>query len=60
MIAFNTVEGWSRDVSEDCAGELLERASDGDDILIEVTRRFITRHRRRQLSWPVSDNYLGR
>jgi hypothetical protein len=44
VVAFNTVEGWSRDVSEDCAGELLERAYDGDDILTEVTKRFITRH----------------
>jgi hypothetical protein len=44
VVAFNTVEGWCRDVSEDCAGELLERAYDGDDILTEVTRRFITRH----------------
>jgi hypothetical protein len=26
------------------AGELLERAYDGDDILTEVTKRFITRH----------------
>jgi hypothetical protein len=38
------VEGWCRDVSEDCAGELLERAFDGDAILTEVSRRFITRH----------------
>jgi hypothetical protein len=44
VVAFNTVGGWSRDVSEDFAGELLERASDGDDVLTEVTRRFITRH----------------
>jgi len=26
VIAFNTAEGWSRDVSEDIAGEVLERA----------------------------------
>jgi hypothetical protein len=44
VVAFNTVEGWSRDVSDDFAGELLERAYDGDDVLTEVTRRFITRH----------------
>ena len=44
VVAFNTVEGWFGDVSEDFAGELLERAYDGDDVLTEVTRRFITRH----------------
>jgi hypothetical protein len=30
VIAFNTAEGWSRDVSEDIAGEVLERAFDAD------------------------------
>jgi hypothetical protein len=28
VIAFNAAEGWSRDVSEDIAGEVLERAID--------------------------------
>jgi hypothetical protein len=31
VIAFNTAEAWSRDVSEDIAGEVLERAFDADD-----------------------------
>ena len=44
VVAFNTAEGWSRDVSEDIAGELLERAFDRDDHLTEDTKRFITRH----------------
>ena len=44
VVAFNTAEGWSRDVSEDIAGELLERAVDGDDNLAEDTKRFIERH----------------
>jgi hypothetical protein len=26
VVAFNTVEGWSRDVSEEIAGEVLDRA----------------------------------
>jgi hypothetical protein len=44
VVAFNTAEGWSRDVSEDIAGELLERAVEGDDNLAEDTKRFIERH----------------
>jgi hypothetical protein len=44
VVAFNTVEGWSRDVSEDIAGEVLERAFDADDNLLEGTKRFIDRH----------------
>jgi hypothetical protein len=44
VVAFNTVEGWSRDVSEDIAGEVLERAFDADDNLGEDTKRFIDRH----------------
>ena len=43
VIAFNTAEGWSRDVSEDIAGEVLERAF-ADDNLGEDTKRFIDRH----------------
>src|SRR5450631_4040324 len=44
VVAFNTAEGWSRDVSEDIAGEVLERAFDADDNLSEDTKRFIDRH----------------
>jgi hypothetical protein len=46
VIAFNTAEGWSRDVSEDIADELLQRAFDADDNLGEDTKRFIDRHMR--------------
>src|SRR6202163_4988582 len=46
VVAFNTAEGWSRDVSEDIAGEVLERAFDADDNLGEDTKRFIDRHAR--------------
>jgi hypothetical protein len=31
VVAFNTAEGWSRHVSEDIAGEVLDRAFDADD-----------------------------
>ena len=44
VVAFNPAEGWSRDVSEDIAGEVLERAFDADDNLPEDTKRFIDRH----------------
>ena len=44
MIALNTAEDWSRDVSEDIADELLQRACDADDNLGEDTKRFIDRH----------------
>jgi hypothetical protein len=44
VISFNTAEGWSRDVSEDIAGEVLERAFNADDNLGEDTKRFIDRH----------------
>jgi hypothetical protein len=44
VVAFNTAEGWSRDVSEDIAGEVLECAFDADDNLSDATKRFIDRH----------------
>jgi hypothetical protein len=44
VVAFNTAEGWSWDVSEDIALEVLERAIDADDNLGEDTKRFIDRH----------------
>jgi hypothetical protein len=43
VVAFNTAEGWSWDVSEDIAGEVLERAFDADHNLREDTKRFIDR-----------------
>ena len=44
VIAFNAAEGWSQDVSEDLALEVLDRAYDADDTLSEATKRFIDRH----------------
>jgi hypothetical protein len=44
VVAFNAAEGWSRDVSEDIAGEIIDRACDADETLTEGTKRFIDRH----------------
>jgi hypothetical protein len=44
VVAFNAVEGWSWDVSEDIALEILQRAIDADDTLGDNTKRFICRH----------------
>jgi hypothetical protein len=44
VIAFNTAEGWSRDVSEDIADEVFDRAYDADETLSDGTGRFIDRH----------------
>jgi hypothetical protein len=44
VVAFNTVEGWSRDVSEDIANEVLDRTYYTDATLGLGTRRFIDSH----------------
>jgi hypothetical protein len=44
VVAFNTAEGWSWDVSEDIAYEVLDHAHDADETLTEGTKRFIDRH----------------
>jgi hypothetical protein len=44
VVSFNVAEGWSRDVSEDIAGEIIDRAYDADDTLSDATKRFIDRH----------------
>jgi hypothetical protein len=44
VIAFNTAEGWSRDVSEDIAYEVLDQAYDADEVLTEGTKSFIDHH----------------
>ena len=41
VAAFNTAEGWSRDVSEDIAQELLQRAINAGD---DGAQRFVDRH----------------
>jgi hypothetical protein len=44
VVAFNTVEGWSRDVSEEIAYDVLDRAYDPDTTLSAGAKRFIDRH----------------
>jgi hypothetical protein len=44
VVAFNTAEGWSWDVSEDIAREILQRALETGKDLAEDTKRFIDRH----------------
>jgi hypothetical protein len=44
VVAFNTAEGWARDVSEDVAYEVLDQAHDADETLTDGTKRFIDRY----------------
>ncbi len=44
VVAFNTAEGWSRDVSEDIAGEVVDAARQAGAPLSEGTKRFVDRH----------------
>ncbi len=41
VVAFNTSEGWSRDVSEDVAREVLKRAAERGRPLSASSRRFV-------------------
>ena len=41
VVAFNTAEGWSRDVSEDVAWEVLKRASSACKALPEAVHQFV-------------------
>lgn len=45
VIAFNTAEGWSRDVSEDIADELVRRLASIDEDTPASLQDFIDRHR---------------
>jgi hypothetical protein len=44
VISFNVAEGWSRDVSEDIAGEIIDRAYREEKALTEGTKSFIEWH----------------
>jgi hypothetical protein len=44
VVAFNTVEGWARDVSEEIANEILEGAHFADVNFSDCTKRFLERH----------------
>jgi hypothetical protein len=43
VVAFNTAEGWSRDVTEDIAREILERFQRTAEPLEGAARRFVER-----------------
>ncbi|HSP61444.1 MAG TPA: hypothetical protein VLQ90_00520 [Pyrinomonadaceae bacterium] len=44
VVAFDVSEGWSRDVSEDVAGAVVERARSEQRKLGEGARRFVEKH----------------
>jgi hypothetical protein len=44
IVAFNTSEGWSRDVSEDMACELLQRAASAHRDLPEAIENFVEQY----------------
>lgn len=44
VVAFNTAEGWARDVSEEVAQEMVMRAADRDVQLVDGARRFVDRY----------------
>ena len=44
VVAFNTAEGWSRDVSEDIAWEVLKRTAKEGKSLASETRDFAVFH----------------
>jgi hypothetical protein len=44
VVAFNTAEGWSRDVSEDIAYEVLDQAHKADETFTDGAKWFIDRY----------------
>ena len=44
VVAFSVDEGWARDVSEDIAGLVVERARSEQRVLSEGARRFVEKH----------------
>lgn len=56
IVAFNTVEGWSRDVTEDIANELQDVCSDRGELsasIEEFIQEHATRKPARQLSFAI-------
>jgi hypothetical protein len=58
VVAFNTVEGWSRGVSEDIANAVLDRTYDTDATLNVGTRRFIDMHMTPRAKRPPAPSVL--
>jgi hypothetical protein len=59
VVAFNTVEGWSRDVSEDIADEVLDGTCDPDETLGVGAKRFIDWHLTPAAKRPLAPSVLG-
>jgi hypothetical protein len=59
IVAFNTVEGWSRDVSEEIAYDVLDRAYDPDTTLSAGAKRFIDLHVTPGVKRPPAPSVLG-
>ena len=49
IVAFNTAEGWSRDVSEEVAQMLLQRSAEQSHDLTSSVREFVDRHQNPRL-----------
>ena len=63
VVAFNTVEGWSRDVTEDIASAVLEQGETESD-LSETAKKFVERVRgyaakREQATTDLLARWLG-
>ena len=48
MVAFNTAEGWSRDITEDIAREIVDRAARKGEPLSKGVRDFV--------EWSTGEN----
>ena len=55
VVSFNVAEGWSRDVSEDIAGEIIDRAYYADKILTEAPSDSSTV----TLTWSAAAGAIG-
>ena len=55
VVAFNTSEGWARDVSEDVAREVARRHRERGTGLDHGLRRFLTRHVDERTLAPAED-----
>jgi hypothetical protein len=53
IVAFNTAERWSRDVSEDIAGELARRSALKGDEPPSALEGFLDRHEDRPMQLPL-------
>ncbi len=56
VVAFNTSEGWSRDVSEDVAREVARRAAEEGRRIDPGARRFVTRYVDEDALAPADEN----